>query len=61
MITVYYFEKYDIGTNKTLRSDRRATREAITRVRGTLIESTALEIDERELDGDGFQKPTPDG
>ncbi len=56
MVTVYYFEKYDITIDQTLRSKRPATREAIDRVFGRPIESTAMEIDESDIDGHGFRK-----
>jgi hypothetical protein len=56
MVTVYFFEKYDIVTDKTVRSKRPATREAISKVCGIPIESTGLEVNEADLDGDGFRK-----
>ena len=56
MVTVYYFEKYQILTDEIVRSKRPATLEAISRSRGQALMSTALEIDEAELDRNGFRK-----
>ena len=55
-VTVYFFEKYDIKTDQSVRSKRPATLEAITRVDGQAIMATALEIEETELDGNGFRE-----
>ncbi len=53
---VYFFTKYDIVTDRFVRSKRPATLKAITRVGGTTIKETALEVDKTELDADGFRK-----
>jgi len=55
-VTVYFFEKYDLMTNQFVRSKRPATLEAIAKVHPHKIMETALEIDETELDGNGFRK-----
>jgi hypothetical protein len=55
-VTVYFFEKYDIATDNTVRSKRPATLDTINKVHGQAIDETALEIDETDLDGDGFRK-----
>jgi len=55
-ITVYFFECYDINTDMFVRSQRPATLDAITKVCGQAIMETALEIDEAELDDEGFRK-----
>jgi hypothetical protein len=56
MVTVCYFEQYDISTDEIVRSKRPATLAAIKWARGEPIQSTAFAIDERELDGNGFRK-----
>ena len=53
---VYFFRKYDINNDEFIRSKRPATREAIDRVRGEVLEDTAIQIDDSEVDGDGFRK-----
>jgi hypothetical protein len=54
-VKVYYFRQFSIQTGKTERSLRPATREAITGIRGaSILEETAQEVDESELDGNGF-------
>jgi hypothetical protein len=55
-VTVYYFTRYDIRTDEELRSKRPATREAIFRVCGNILEETAEEVDPIELDERGFLK-----
>lgn len=60
--TVYYFNRYDIKTDNTVRSKRPATREAIAACDGVAIEDTAQEVEVSRLDGNGFlitegQKP----
>ena len=55
-VTVYFFEKYDITTDRNVRSKRPATLDTINSVHGQAIVETALEIDETELDGDGVRK-----
>jgi len=55
-VPVYFFQKYDIISNQKVRSKRPATLEAIDKVKGEPIMETALEVDETELDGDGFRK-----
>ncbi len=53
-VTVYYFQKYDIVTDKNVRSQRPATLETIAKCGGEAIKETALEVDKARLDGDGF-------
>ena len=55
-ITVYFFEKWDNKEGKNIRSKRHATLDAIAVARGRAIIETALEIDEAELDDEGFRK-----
>lgn len=55
-ITVYYFESYDIVSDKTVRSPRPATRDAITQCGGVILEDTAQNVDASQLDGNGFLK-----
>ncbi len=55
-VTVYFFEGYDIINDKFIRSQRPATLDTITKVCGQAIMETALEIDEAELDDEGFRK-----
>jgi hypothetical protein len=54
--TVYFFEKFDAITGRNVRSERPAILETITRVNGQPIMETALEVDEAELDGNGFRR-----
>lgn len=44
-VTVYRFQRYDIVSDQTIRSRCWATREAIERVRGEVLEDTATEVD----------------
>lgn len=53
---VYFFTKYDIVTDRFVRSKRPATLRAIAKVHGTAIKETALEVEKAELDVDGFRK-----
>ncbi len=56
-VKVYFFQKYHVMSDKNVGlSKRRATLQAIAKVEGEPIIETALEIDETELDLDGFQK-----
>lgn len=54
-VTVYQFTKYDINIDENIKSRRWATREAITRVGGEVLEDTAMEVDDsvlgKEIDG----------
>jgi hypothetical protein len=45
-VTVYRFRKYSISSDGYQVSHRWATREAIERVRGEVLEDTAAEVDE---------------
>ncbi len=53
-VTVYFFKKHDVVTDESNVSRRRATLETITKWRGEAILDTALEVDETELDFEGF-------
>jgi hypothetical protein len=44
-VTVYRFKKYDISTDNNTESRRWATREAIKRIGGEVLEDTAVEVD----------------
>lgn len=44
-VTIYRFELYDITTDGNRKSHRWATREVIERLRGTVLEDTATEVD----------------
>jgi hypothetical protein len=48
-IRVYQFTKYDIATDDNVKSHRWGTREAIQEIGATILESTAVEIDESFL------------
>jgi hypothetical protein len=52
-ITVYRFTVYDITTDERRRSLRWATREAIKRVGGDVLEDTATEVDDAAVEADG--------
>jgi hypothetical protein len=51
---VYHFEKFDIVQGKNIRSKRPATREVIEKIKATVLEETAQEVDVSQLDRDGF-------
>lgn len=53
-VTVYYFTLYYIRTDQNITSQRPATREAIARCNGVVIEETAQEVEASRLDSDGF-------
>ena len=53
-ITVYEFESLDDTRHRWRRADRKGTLEAIARVGGVPIRSTALVVDAARLDEDGF-------
>jgi hypothetical protein len=55
-VTVYFFEKYDITSDQVIRSKRPATIAAIERVRGEAIKNTAQDIDQDDIDEDGFRR-----
>jgi hypothetical protein len=48
-IRIYRFTKYNIDSDEVMRSRRWATREAIGRIHGTVLEDTAVEVDESVL------------
>ena len=49
-VTVYRFSLYDIASDEQRTSRRWATREAIERIGGKVLESTATEVDVAALD-----------
>ena len=51
--TVYYFTRFDVVSGRTVRLGP-ARLEAITMARGEAILDTEHEIDESDLDGDGY-------
>ena len=54
IVTVYEFEVFDRVARRWKRCERRGTVEAITRLGGVAIQSTALTVDSSRLDQDGF-------
>jgi hypothetical protein len=54
MAKVYRFRMYVIKDDEMLTSRRWATREAIERVRGEILESTETEVDSSVLDSNGM-------
>jgi hypothetical protein len=55
MVTVYRFEVYNVVTDQTTVRPREGTLDAILRTRRLQpLMETAREVDESELDGDGF-------
>jgi hypothetical protein len=55
-VTVCFFTKYVIATDRNERSKRPATLETIERVGGSALIDTAQEVDASHLDEDGFLK-----
>ncbi len=53
--TVHYFTVYDVVNDQKVRRGP-ATLDAITMARGRALLETAHEIDESDLDGDGFTR-----
>lgn len=51
-VTIYRFEVYDIARDECQRSRRWGTREAIERIRGTVIESTETQVDASAVESD---------
>jgi hypothetical protein len=61
LVSVFAFTHAEEGNDKTVHEPRKATRETIRRIQGTPIESSKEDVDESELDRDGFypkKKPT---
>jgi hypothetical protein len=59
-IAVYAFAHVDDSLNAEIHSPRKATREAIERIRGRLIEASKEEVEESEVDRNGFYPCTAD-
>jgi hypothetical protein len=55
-VTVYHFKTYNHDTGQQETSQRPATLRAIKQARGTPIPETALVVDKRDLDPDGFYR-----
>lgn len=55
-VTMYFFEKFAVVEGVNIRSSHPGTLEAIARAKGEPLMDTGFEIDEAELDGNGFQK-----
>ncbi|HVN96693.1 MAG TPA: hypothetical protein VMT62_09710 [Syntrophorhabdaceae bacterium] len=53
-VKVYYFIEYFPGTDIGIASVHPATVGAIEALGGEIIEESCLEVDESELDGNGF-------
>ena len=51
-ITVYRFRMYDIRADNWTVSKRMGTRDAIDAVRGSVLEDTAVDVDEEAIDSD---------
>jgi hypothetical protein len=49
-VTVYKVQVYDIMTDGSVISRRMATREGAAMMKGNVIENTAVEIDENQLE-----------
>jgi hypothetical protein len=67
-VTIYRFTKYDITTDAPRQSSRWATREAIVRVNGNVVENTAVEVEASVVVSDvdgmttrGFNPKGPSG
>lgn len=54
LISVFAFTHADDVNDKNVHEPRKATRDAIRRIHGTPIESSKEDVDESELDRDGF-------
>jgi hypothetical protein len=54
LVSVFAFTHAEEDNDKTVHEPRKATRETIRRIRGTPIESSKEDVDESELDRDGF-------
>ena len=54
VIKLYYFYQYDIVSDRDIRSNYPATRQAIEALGGVILEETEIEVPKFELDGDGF-------
>lgn len=59
IVSVYRFEMYDIESDRSSIRPLRATREAIDRFGGKIIEESREEIDQSELDADGCLRDKP--
>jgi len=53
-VTIYAFEVFDAGRRRWVRQSRRGTSEAIAKVSGIPIKSTAMVVLGARLDAEGF-------
>jgi hypothetical protein len=53
-VMVYYFTKYDVSSDKNIRSQRTATLEVIAKHGGEPLMDTGMAVDSSCLDDDGF-------
>jgi hypothetical protein len=54
LVSVFAFTHADDDDDPNVHEPRKATRETIRRIRGTAIESSKEDVEESELDRDGF-------
>jgi hypothetical protein len=60
LVTVYRYYTYILGQEVSARARRRATLEAIERVRGVPMHETARVVQASQVDHDGFLKDLSD-
>lgn len=53
-VRLYYFEGYDLGEDRVIRSTRPATREFIERFHFQAVEENSVEVDPSQLDAFGL-------
>jgi hypothetical protein len=56
-VTVYRFTKFDITDGNFKEPPSYASLETIKQIKGTVLEGSAIEIEEAMLDGNGMYKP----
>jgi hypothetical protein len=56
-VKVYRFRRYSAATGECFSSKTYATQDAIERLDATIIDSSALEVDQAELDLNGCYEP----
>ncbi len=59
MVPVFNFNKYDISMDHIAKRPIKATRDAIRRARGIIIEGTKEFVDPAMLDGAGYYRSSP--
>jgi hypothetical protein len=60
-ITIYRFLRYDIDTDKQIKSDSYATLETISRIGASPLQESSLVVNASEIDGNGFYCVSPAG